>query len=129
MPELVGKIRTINPGQSILFSSLHGLPVLFGCNSSPKLRKFISYNVGRFGLSLETSGAVLDSLIDLEVHGLPQDSLDSYRARVRAVGLEDVAEAARTRLHPDRAAILVLGPASELVPQLEDLAPVEVFEP
>ena len=94
-----------------------------------ELRKFISYNVGRFGLSLETSGAVLDSLVDLEVHGLPQDSLDSYRARVRAVGLEDVAEAARTRLHPDRAVILVLGPASELVPQLEDLAPVEVFEP
>ena len=94
-----------------------------------ELRKFISYNVGRFGLSLETSRAVMGSLVDLEVHGLPEDSLDTYRARVRAVTLEDVAAAAQARLHPDRAAIVVLGPAAELVPQLEDLGPVEVREP
>ena len=94
-----------------------------------ELRKFISYNVGRFGLSLETSRAVLGALIDLDVYGLPEDSLDTYRRRVRDVGLEDVAEAAQTRLHPDRAAIVVLGPATEIVPQLEDLGAVEVVEP
>lgn len=94
-----------------------------------ELQKFISYNVGRFGLSLETSGAVLSSLVDLDVHGLPEDSLDTYRRRVRDVTVEDVAEAARIRLHPERAAIVVLGPAADLVPQLEDLGPVEVWEP
>jgi zinc protease len=94
-----------------------------------ELKKFISYNVGRFGLSLETSAAVLDSLVDLDVHGLPADSLDTYRSRIRAVGLEDVAEAARTRLHPYRAAIVILGPASLLVPQLEDLGRIEIIEP
>ena len=50
--------------------------------SEEELEKFIRYNVGRFGLSLETSAAVLSSLIDLEVHGLPEDSLDTYRRRV-----------------------------------------------
>jgi predicted Zn-dependent peptidase len=94
-----------------------------------ELRKFISYNVGRFGLSLETSSAVLASLVDLDVHGLPEDSLDTYRARIRAVTLADIAEAAETRLHPDRVAIIVLGPASELLPQLEGLGPIEVVEP
>jgi hypothetical protein len=45
------------------------------------------------------------------------------------VTLADIAEAAETRLHPDRVAIIVLGPASELLPQLEGLGPIEVVEP
>lgn len=97
--------------------------------SEEELRKFISYNVGRFGLSLETSDAVLSSLVDLEVHGLSQHSLDTYRARVRATSLEDVSDAAALRLHPDRAAIIVLGPAEALVPDLEELGDVEVWQP
>jgi hypothetical protein len=48
---------------------------------------------------------------------------------VRQVGLEDVVEAAVTRVHPKRAAIIVLGPAADLVPQLEDLGPIEIWEP
>ena len=94
-----------------------------------ELAKLISYNVGRFGLSLETSGAVLSSLVDLDVHELPANSLDTYRSRVRAVTLNDVARAADLRLHPDRAAIVVLGPAEALVPLLESLGEVEVWQP
>jgi zinc protease len=91
--------------------------------------KFISYNVGSFGLSLETSGAVLASLVDLEVHDLPSDSLDTFRTRVREVSLDDLNQAAKQRLHPDRALIIVLGPAAEIVPQLEGLGPIEVWQP
>jgi zinc protease len=97
--------------------------------SEEELVKFISYNVGGFGLSLETSQAVLSSLVDLSVHGLPPDSLDTYRSRVRAVTLEEVREAARRRLHPERAAIIVLGPADRIGPQLEALGTVEVWQP
>lgn len=97
--------------------------------TSDELTKFISYNVGRFGLSLETSESVLASLVDLEVHGLPTDSLDTYRSRIRAVALEDVRKAAGDHLHPDRAAIIVLGPAEAIVPQIEDLGTVEVWQP
>ena len=94
-----------------------------------ELTKFRSYNIGRFGLSLETSDAVLSSLVDLDVHDLPNDSLDTYRTRVRAVTLDDVIDAAEIRLHPDRAAIVVLGPAEALVPQLEGLGEIEVRKP
>jgi zinc protease len=94
-----------------------------------ELAKFRSYNIGRFGLSLETSDAVLSSLVDLEVHDLPKDSLDTYRTRVRAVTLDDVTAAAEIRLHPDRAAIVVLGPAEALVPELQDLGEIEVRNP
>jgi zinc protease len=85
--------------------------------------------VGRFSMGLETSAAVADGLVDLDVYGLPRDSLDTYRSRVRAVTEVEVEQAARDRLHPDRAAIVLVGPASQLVPQIEDLGPVEVVTP
>ena len=97
--------------------------------TNEELRKFISYNVGRFGLSLETSDAVLLSLVDLEVHGLPSNSLDSYRGRVRRTTLEDVSQVAALRLHPDRAAIIILGPAEVLAPELASLGEVEIWQP
>lgn len=94
-----------------------------------ELAKFKSYSAGSFGLSLETSRAVLSSLVDLEVHDLPEDGLDTFRKRVADTTLEAVRTAAKERLHPERAAIVVLGPAARLVPQLESLGPVEVVAP
>jgi zinc protease len=85
--------------------------------------------VGRFSMDLETSSAVLEGLVDLDVYGLPRDSLDTYRARVRAVTAEQVATVARDHLHPERAAIVLVGPADAIVPQVESLGPVEVVTP
>jgi zinc protease len=85
--------------------------------------------VGEFSLGLETSDAVLAALVDLDVHGLPEDSLDTYRARVRATTPETVAELAQRLLHPERAAIVLVGPAEALRPQLEGLGPIEVVAP
>jgi zinc protease len=85
--------------------------------------------IGRFSMGLETSDAVVSSLVDLDVHGLPRDSLDTYRRRVRAVTPEAVAQAADDHLHPDRTAIVLVGPAETIVPAVEDLGPVEVVTP
>lgn len=88
-----------------------------------------SYSVGRFALGLETSESVLASIVSLAVYGLPEDSLDTYRARIRAIDVAETATAAQDLLHPDRCVILVLGPASDLVPQFESLGEVQVVEP
>lgn len=84
---------------------------------------------GRFSMALETSGAVMAALVDLDVYGLPRDSLDTYRSRVRAATAADVSEAARRRLHPERLAIVLVGPAEALVPQLEAFGPIEIVTP
>ncbi len=97
--------------------------------SPAELETAKSYAAGSFALELETAAAIAGSLVDLEVYGLPPDALDTYRSRVRAVGPDDVARAARTRLHPQRAAIVVVGPAQALRPQLADLGPVQVVQP
>jgi zinc protease len=88
-----------------------------------------SFLVGQFGLGLETSEAVMAALVDLSVFGLPDDSLDTYRARVDAVTVAETAEIADTLLHPSRAAIVLLGPAEALAPQMEELGEVEVVVP
>jgi len=97
--------------------------------SEDELRDARALQVGRFSLGLETSGAVMDSLVDLDVYGLPEDSLDTYRGRVRSTSIADTARMARELLHPERAAIVLVGPAEDLLPQVEDLGPVEVLKP
>jgi zinc protease len=85
--------------------------------------------VGAFALGLETSDDVMSALIDLEVYGLPEDSLDRYRGRVRATTTEETAALAQRLLHPERAAIVLVGPAAELEPQLAGLGSVQVTRP
>ena len=94
-----------------------------------ELIKAKSYSVGQFGLGLETSSAVLGSLVDLEVYGLPTDLLDTYRARVNEVTVSKTDQVAQELLHPDRAAIVLLGPADTLRSQFESLGNVEVVQP
>jgi zinc protease len=71
----------------------------------------------------------MGSLVNLAVYDLPSDSLDTYRGRVQAVTAEDVAQAARDLLHPERVAIILLGPADALSAQFEGLAEIIVVEP
>lgn len=94
-----------------------------------ELRNARSLSAGRFVLGLETSAAIAGALVDLDVYGLPRDSLDTYRTRLNAVTLGEVHAAAGRLLHPDRVAIVAVGPVEVLRPQLERFGPVEVVEP
>jgi len=97
--------------------------------SADELAKAKSYTVGQFGLGLETSQAVLSSLVNLEIYGLPADSLDTYRARVSGITVDQTRRVADELLHPSRAAIILLGPAEILAPAFEDLGPVKIVKP
>jgi len=97
--------------------------------SQDELRDAKALQVGSFSLGLETSAAVIAALVDLDVYGLPEDSLDTYRARVNATTRRDTERLAQELLHPERAGIVLVGPAEQLLPQLEGLGPVEVQQP
>ncbi len=94
--------------------------------SADELRTTKAFSVGQFALGLETSAAVMGSLVNLDVHGLPEDSLDTYRRRVQQVTQAEIAGLARELLHPERAAIVLVGPADLLLPELESFGSVEV---
>jgi zinc protease len=88
-------------------------------------RQFLA---GTFPLRLQTMEGVASRLAELVVYGLPDSYLADFPERVLGVTPEEVLEAARRYLHPDRAAIVVVGDATSVAPALEELrlGPVEI---
>lgn len=89
------------------------------------------YIAGTFPLRQETVGQVAARVAELIVYGLPDDYHDTYRDRIRAVGVEEAGRAARRHVRPAEAQIVVAGDADVVVPALEALAlgPVDVTAP
>ncbi len=65
---------------------------------------------GSLPLAMESNGGVAARLLTLERYGLGLDYYRRYPDLVRAVTPEEVLQAARRYLHPDRLAIAVAGP-------------------
>jgi zinc protease len=97
--------------------------------TAPELASVQSQRAGQFALALETSAEVAGALVELDLYGLPPDSLDTYRGRVRAATVAETSAVARELIDPGRASIVVVGPAEQLRPQLAAFGPVEVVQP
>jgi zinc protease len=84
--------------------------------------------IGVFPLRFETAGAVVGALGSLAVHGLGIDELVGYRAKVEAVDVAAVASAARSHLHIDSAAIVLVGDVDAFGSALEaaSLGPIVI---
>lgn len=96
--------------------------------SEEELRDTKSYVLGVFPYTLQTVSAVLYHLENLTVYGLPDDHYapERYLERLEAVTPDEILRVSRERVHPKRAAIVAVGPAAELAPQLEGLGELEV---
>ncbi len=88
-----------------------------------------SYLIGVFPYTMQTIGDLAKRLETLAVYALPDDYFERYLERVRTVTAEEVLELARRHLHPARLAIVAVGPAESLAPQLAPLGPVTVWTP
>jgi zinc protease len=75
--------------------------------------------IGVFPLRFETAGAVVGALGSLAVHGLGVGELVGYRANIEAVSVDAVSAAARSHLHVDDAAIVLVGDVDAFGPALE----------
>ncbi|MGK2855705.1 MAG: M16 family metallopeptidase [Thermoanaerobaculia bacterium] len=80
-----------------------------------------NYLGGVFPQSVATASSLAGRLEEMEVHALAPEWFDHYRDRLAAVSGDDVVRVARAYVHPDRAAIVVVGNAAEVAPQLEEL--------
>jgi predicted Zn-dependent peptidase len=75
--------------------------------------------VGVFPLRFETPGPVVGALAGLVVHGLPDDELARYRPAIEAVTSDQVFDAARKRMRPERFAIVMVTDADQVSAELE----------
>ncbi|MBI2776309.1 MAG: insulinase family protein [Chloroflexi bacterium] len=87
--------------------------------SAEELGDARDYLVGVFPLRFETPAAVVGALAGLVIQGLPDDELTRYRPAIDAVTIDAVAAAARARVRPDEAAIVLVGDADAFLPALE----------
>ena len=92
------------------------------------LRNAKNYLNGVFSLTLSTQGGVAGRILQARLLDLPDDYLQSYRARIEAVTAIQVQDVARKYILTDRPAIVVVGDAAKLKSQLETLGPVDVVD-
>ena len=70
--------------------------------------------VNSFVFSFASPSAVVRRLIELEYDGLPKDFLQQLREKVVKLTKEDILEAAKKHLHPDRLKIIAVGSGKTL---------------
>jgi predicted Zn-dependent peptidase len=80
------------------------------------------YLVGVFPLRFATPPAVVGAIAGLLIHGLPMDELDRYRPAIEAVSDADVLAAASEHIQPSKAAVVLVGDADAILPELEGAA-------
>jgi zinc protease len=88
-----------------------------------------NYLLGVFPYTLQTVDDLANRMETLAIHHLPDDYYDRYAERLAAVTRGDLQAVARRHLRPSELAIIAVGPATELVPQLEALGPLTVHAP
>ncbi|OQY65138.1 MAG: hypothetical protein B6D46_14455 [Polyangiaceae bacterium UTPRO1] len=97
--------------------------------TAAELARARSLLTGQFPKQLETPGAIAGKLAELAGYGLPRSDLEAYPARVAATSLADVAHLAQRWVPTVDAAIVVVGPAAVIAPQLAAFGEIERTTP
>jgi zinc protease len=83
-----------------------------------ELQEAKTYLNGAFPLEIEGVGDVANRVLTALGHGLGRDFLDSYRNRIAAVSAAAVQRFAAGRIQPQRMALVLVGNAAAIRPQL-----------
>ena len=76
--------------------------------------------------SRETLDAVSQSILDLVQFGLPDDYYETLAGKIRALKTQDVADAAKTVVHPDNMVWVVVGDRSKIESGIKELGLGEI---
>ena len=88
-----------------------------------------AYLTGVFPIRAETQEGLTSLIVSQQLYGLPSDYLQTYREHINAVTAEEVRRVARTHVRPGEAAIVIVGDAGEVIPQVREFAgAIEVFD-
>lgn len=88
-----------------------------------------NYLMGVFPNTVQTSVDLANRITEMELYGLPADYFSRYRERIAAVTKDDVLRVANKYVSPDQVAVVIVGKAGEVEPQLADLKiPIALFD-
>jgi len=88
-----------------------------------------SYLSGVFPIRIETQDGLIDQLVNIKMLDLPDDFLATYRDLVNAVTTDEIQRVAQSYVTPDKAAIVIVGDASEITEQIKPYSEkIEVYD-
>jgi zinc protease len=90
--------------------------------SDKELTDAKTYLTGIFPIRLETQEGLIDQLVQIRMHGLAPDYLQTYRENIQRVTTGDVRRVAVEYVTPDRAAVVVVGDAAQIREQVAPYA-------
>jgi len=102
---------------------LRSLPV-----PDPELADARNYVSGVFSLGLATQDGLLSQLATVALNDLPDDYLETYRERVRALMPDDLLSAARKYLDSSNLQIVVVGDRTQIEPQAALFGDLDVYD-
>jgi len=88
-----------------------------------------NFLTGVFPLRAETQEGLTSLIVNQHLYGLPDDYLQTYREHINAVTADEVQRVAGEHIRPDEMAIVIVGDAEEVMPQVREYAPsIEIFD-
>jgi len=78
-----------------------------------------AYLTGNFPLRIETPADIAMQVLNVLFYDLPVEELQTYRQRVNAVSVDDIARVANAYVRPDRLSVVLVGNAKAFVNQLK----------
>ncbi|MDQ3180882.1 MAG: insulinase family protein [Acidobacteriota bacterium] len=97
--------------------------------SEKELADAKNFLTGVFPLRVETQEGLTNLIVTQQLYDLPADYLQTYRDKVNAVTLEEVERVAKKYITPDKIAIVVVGDAEQVLPQVKSYSTeIEVFD-
>jgi zinc protease len=95
--------------------------------SAAELQQAVDYLIGHQALDFETSSGIADQFLDLMKYHLKLDTWSTLPAALHRLTPDDVWQATRRYLDPDRASIVLVGNASEFQKEIKKLGPARVI--
>ena len=80
--------------------------------------------VGDFVLALERPSTIAQYALSILIEGLPNDFYSTYLQKINAVSIEDIQRVTQKYFHLNNARIFVTGKGSEVLENLEKIAPL-----
>jgi zinc protease len=93
-----------------------------------ELSDAINYLTGIFSMGLATQDGLLSQLATVALNELPDDYLETYRERVRALTPADLLETARKYLDSANMQIVMVGDRAQIEKQAALFGELEVFD-
>ncbi len=88
--------------------------------SEKEIRDAKQFICGVFPLRAETISGLSGLIVSQFLNGFPDDYLKTYRENIQKVTREDVLKAAQKYIKIDKMALVVVGDAKDVLPQVED---------